>query len=235
MTTKPQKVPGNWSVILGFPGRSVSKESPDNAGDPGLIPGSGKPPGEGNGNLLQYSCLEGSMERGAWRTTVCGVARVRQDWATKTRLSRVGGQQLALKLVHPADPSGPTLEFPMKTWRRNQILLQVVHGPGGELATTFMVVLVARSSLTLCDCDCSPPGSSVLGILQARILEWVAISFSRGSYQPRNWTQVSRIAGRLFTLWATGKPYLGGGCCFPSRAAFSEEDRGVSWKHQSPL
>ena len=77
--TKPQKVPGNWSVILGFPGRSVSKESPDNAGDPGLIPGSGKPPGEGNGNLLQYSCLEDSMERGAWRTTVCGVARVRQD------------------------------------------------------------------------------------------------------------------------------------------------------------
>ena len=51
--------------------------------------------------------------------------------------------------------------------------------------------------------DCSPPGSSIHGILQARILEWVAISFSRGSSRPRNWTQVSCIAGRRFNLWAT--------------------------------
>ena len=47
--------------------------------------------------------------------------------------------------------------------------------------------------------DCSPTGSSVCGILQARILEWVAIPFSSGSSQPRNWTQVSPIAGRFFT------------------------------------
>ena len=46
-------------------------------------------------------------------------------------------------------------------------------------------------------------GSFVHGILQARILEWVAISFSRGSSQPRDWTQVSWIAGRFFTIWAT--------------------------------
>ena len=51
--------------------------------------------------------------------------------------------------------------------------------------------------------DCSPPGSSVHGIFQARILEWVAISFSRGSSQSRDWTQVSCIAGRCFNLWAT--------------------------------
>ena len=51
--------------------------------------------------------------------------------------------------------------------------------------------------------DCSLPGSPVHGILQARILEWVAISFSRGSSQPRDWTQVSCIAGRCFNLWAT--------------------------------
>ena len=51
--------------------------------------------------------------------------------------------------------------------------------------------------------DCSPPGSSVHGILQARILEWVAISFSRGSSQPSDWTQVSRIAGRCFNLRTT--------------------------------
>ena len=63
---------------------------------------------------------------------------------------------------------------------------------------------VTQSCPTLCDpMDCSPPGSSVHGILQARILEWVAISFSRGPSQPRDQTQVSRIAGRRFNLWAT--------------------------------
>ena len=51
--------------------------------------------------------------------------------------------------------------------------------------------------------DCSPPGSSVHEIFQARILEWVAISFSRRSSQPRDWTQVSYTAGRSFTNWAT--------------------------------
>ena len=63
---------------------------------------------------------------------------------------------------------------------------------------------VAQSCPTLCDpVDCRPPGSSVHGILQAGILEWVAISFSRGSSWPRDWTQVSRIAGRRLNLWAT--------------------------------
>ena len=51
--------------------------------------------------------------------------------------------------------------------------------------------------------DCGLPGSSVHGILQARRLEWVAIPFPRGSSQPRDWTQVSHIAGRFFTIWAT--------------------------------
>ena len=58
---------------------------------------------------------------------------------------------------------------------------------------------VAQSCPTLCETmDCSPPGSSVHGILQARILEWVAISFSRGSSRPRDQTRVSRIVGRCF-------------------------------------
>ena len=62
---------------------------------------------------------------------------------------------------------------------------------------------VAQSCPTLCDpMDCSPLGSTAHGILQARILEWVAISFSRGSSQPRDQTQVSHIAGRRFNLWA---------------------------------
>ena len=63
---------------------------------------------------------------------------------------------------------------------------------------------VAQSCLTLCDpMDCSLPGSSLHGILQARVLEWIAISFSRGSSQPRDRTRVSLIPGRRFNLWAT--------------------------------
>ena len=51
---------------LGFPGGSESKECACNTGDPGLIPGLGRSPGEGNDNLLQYSCLKITMDRGAW-------------------------------------------------------------------------------------------------------------------------------------------------------------------------
>ena len=64
--------------------------------------------------------------------------------------------------------------------------------------------LSAQLCLTLCNpMDHSLPGSSVHGLLQAKILEWVAISFSRRSSQPRDQTQVSYIAGRFFTNWAT--------------------------------
>ena len=64
-------------------------------------------------------------------------------------------------------------------------------------------ILVIHLCPTLSDpMDCSLPGFSALGILQARILEWVAIPFSRGSSRPRDWTQVSCIAGIFFTIWA---------------------------------
>ena len=66
--------------------------------------------------------------------------------------------------------------------------------------------------------DCSLPGSSVSGISQARILEWVAISFSRGSSQPRDQTQGSCIAGRLFTAEPPRKPKLGP-FCWPTPAS----------------
>ena len=60
---------------MGFPGGSDSKESACNIGDPGLIPGLGISSGIGNGNPPQYSCLENSMDRGAWQATVHGVAK----------------------------------------------------------------------------------------------------------------------------------------------------------------
>ena len=71
-------------------------------------------------------------------------------------------------------------------------------------AEKFKVLLVAQSCSTLCNpMDCSPPGSTVHGISQARILEWVAVSSSKGSSWPRNCTWVSCIVGRFFTEWAT--------------------------------
>ena len=72
---------GSVYIHIGFPGGSDSKESDCNAGDLGSIPGSGRSPREGNGNPLQYSCLENSMDRGAWWATVYGVAK------SRTRLS----------------------------------------------------------------------------------------------------------------------------------------------------
>ena len=63
------------SSILGLPGGSDSKESVCNAGDLSLIPGLGRSPGGGNGNPLQYSCLENPVDRGDWRATVHGVPK----------------------------------------------------------------------------------------------------------------------------------------------------------------
>ena len=63
------------SHTLDFPGGSDGKASAYNAGDPGSIPGSGRSPGEGNGNPLQYSCLGNPMDRGAWWAIVHGVTK----------------------------------------------------------------------------------------------------------------------------------------------------------------
>ena len=66
------------------------------------------------------------------------------------------------------------------------------------------VLIAPQLCPSLCNpTDYTPPGSSVHGVLQARILEWVAISFSRGSMRPRSWTQLSSTAGRFYNIWAT--------------------------------
>ena len=73
-----------WRITWGFLGGSDSKASACNVGDLGLIPGSGRSPGEGNGNPLQYSCLESPMDRGAWWATV---HRVAKSWAQLSDLT----------------------------------------------------------------------------------------------------------------------------------------------------
>ena len=73
----------------------------------------------------------------------------------------------------------------------------------------WLQMLVAQLCPTLCNSmDCSPPGSSVHGISQARILQWVAISFSRGSSWLRDQTQFCHNAGRFFTIWDTRIPFV---------------------------
>ena len=79
--------------------------------------------------------------------------------------------------------------------------------PYGPTVSLLCVRSVAQSYLTLCDpMDCSPPGFSVHGISQARILEWVATSFSRESSQARDWTHISCTVGRYFTTEPSEKP-----------------------------
>ena len=83
-------------------------------------------------------------------------------------------------------------------------------------------VKIDQSCLTLCD----PMDHTVHGILQARILEKVALPFSRRSSQPRDWTQVSCIAGGFFTSWVTGKPKnIGVSCHFLFRGSFPPRDQ----------
>ena len=88
--------------LRGFPGGSDGKESAYNAGDSGSIPGLGRSPGEGNGNPLQYSCLENPTHRGAWQATVHGVTKNQTQLSNEhtqsdfTAESHLNGRQAAL-------------------------------------------------------------------------------------------------------------------------------------------
>ena len=97
----------NSSLKYGFPDVFYSKETACIVGDPGLIPGSGRSPGEGNGNPLQYSCLENSMDRGAWRASVHAVQ-------SRIRLSDGARVHRAVKNV---------TGFPQLTWYVRLLLM----------------------------------------------------------------------------------------------------------------
>ena len=102
-----------------------------------------------------------------------------------------------IPLLHVSLPSyGEMVEL-----RRTKISQQLVAQSGGKSAPVLMVVMVQLLSRVSVSCnprDCSLPGSSVHGVSQARILEWVAISFSRDLADPGNQIQVSCISGRFF-------------------------------------
>jgi hypothetical protein len=138
-------------------------------------------PGESQGwGSLVGCCLWGRTESG---TTEAAQQQQQQAHIYSLRLAFGDGANSCTFSPH----SGRT--YPLNSWR-------------SFLRTHSEVkMLVTQSCLTLCDpIDCNPPGSSVHGIRQARILEWVALSFSRGSSQPRKLNQVSCNAGRFFTI-----------------------------------
>ena len=144
--------------------------------------------------------FHGQMSRGG--ATVHGVA-VRQDWVTNTLpCSEAPVHHCAVPSWHTSSPC-PALCA--------QLLGFMPVSPTSSILKLWKVK-VAQLCPTLCD----PMDYTVPGILQARILEWVAFPFSRGSSQPRDRTQVSRIAGGFFTCWATREASL-----FFSRGIFS--------------
>ena len=154
-------------------------------------------PGRGNGNPLKYSSLENPMDRGAWRVTVHGVS---QSWTRPKWLS-------TLLCQAKGDTSGSCLEKLCLNPREfDEEFYNSCSKMGAHQISEWVglesesQMLVTWSWPTLCDpMDCSLPGSSVHGILQARILEWVAMPFSRGSSQPRDPIWVSHTAGRFLT------------------------------------
>ena len=115
-----------------------------------------------------------------------------RPWNSPGQNTGVGSRSL-VQGMFPTQGSNPSL--PHCRW----ILYQLSHQ--GSPDTEWMWSEVTQSCPTLCDpLDCSPPGSSLHGILQTRILEWIAISFSRGSSWPRDRTRVSCTAGRCLPL-----------------------------------
>ena len=105
---------------------------------------------------------------------------------------------------------------------------------GRKFWSSFLIH--ACSCPTLCDpMDCSPPGSSVHGIFQARILEWVVISSSRGSFQPRGWTHISCLAGRFFTTEPPGNPPSLPSCPLLEKCSRTTDVRETSWAQPEKL
>ena len=143
------------------------------------------------------------MDRGAWQAIVQGVAKS-QTWPSNQHF------HLTVETYEASLNFSTVLSWPYETLVQHRSKCTVIIQEYFNCVTkvwvqvSLYVCLVAQFCQTLCDpMHCSLPGSSVQGILRARILEWVAIPFFRGSFQPRDWTWVSYIAGRFFTNWAT--------------------------------
>ena len=159
---------------MGFPDNSVGKESTCNAGDPGLIPRSGRSPGEGKGYPFQYSGLENS-----WTVQSMDSQRVGHNQVTFTSPSDPDNLpgNLRGEDENPNEYLGLTNSFLVNKLDFLKLFQKISEDAVSFDHPTFFARFPERY---LCNpMDCSPPSSSVLGIFQARILKWVAVSYSR--------------------------------------------------------
>ena len=141
----------------------------------------------------------GQMEKRASEHEMAGWHR----WCNGHELGQTSGDGEGQGGLLCCSPWGHK-ELDTTRWVSNSNYMSRMWSLQGVTFTVREMCVIAQSCLTLCNpVDCSLPVSSVCGISQARILEWVAISFSRGSSWPRDRTWVSCTAGRCFTIWAT--------------------------------
>ena len=172
-------------ITFGFPSAVVQNllASAGDTRDVVSIPGLGRPPGEGNGNLLQYSCQENSMDRGVWWATVHGGHK---EWDRTELLSTQnllnGFAQGYLKNVICAVIRSSKMQ--QTTYIAVGVVLLAQKATQLFILNSYRtntILCCAESHPTLCNpLDCTLRGSSVRRILQARILEWIAIPFSWG-------------------------------------------------------
>ena len=175
---------------LGFPGGASHKE-PAFKGV-GLNPGSGRSPGEGHGNPLQYSCLENLMDREAWWDTVHRVAKSEiQLKQLSTHVVKIlklpTNKSLGQRAISDDYQAQRRVNiYPSQTILKNRrgsnAFKPVLHSQQPAYQNTQVKVKVTQSRPTLYD----PMNYTVHGTLQARILEWVAFPLSGGSSQPRD-------------------------------------------------
>ena len=164
---------------------------------------------------MKWWVFQGMLNRGRviqvgfWRMKRSSLERNDQQKSRNFLLSFCTSQHLRQSLEHSR------CSIHISWWNESELpTLQLFKylaswflcGLLSTISTSEPVKLLSR--VRLCDpMDCSPPGFSIHGIFQARVLEWVAISFSRGSFRPRDRTQVSRTAGRRFIVWSTREAY----------------------------
>ena len=142
------------------------------------------------GNLILYAS-------GVWLQNLCRTGEI-DSWRAQTK-----------PCVKPGPRRKEQWPHTCLCHHTNMLICKSINMHECVYTYTKVKVLVTQSCLTLCDLlDCSPPGSSVCGILQAGVLEWVAMPLSRGCSQPTNQTWFSHVAGRFFTIWATRKVFF---------------------------
>ena len=167
----------------------------------GSIPGSGRPLGEGNGDPLLYSCLENPMDRGAWRTSVHGVAKELDmtEWlstaAIPPDIGRVGNWSSWLSCP-PGIPV--SLRLPLHS------ILGLLSWVSSDWSCLYLVVPDSLQPHGLY----SLAGLSVHGIFQARILEWVPFPPPGGLPDPGIKPASPAFVGRIFTCWTIGEAWM---------------------------